>query len=299
MGRAGFARVILAPQVLPRVFLQRHGGIAALLGAVVHQAVFADVEVTAPGAATPVVRPAVGDVFLKLVKAGVDLPAQVLDGAIDPLLRLAQGAHLAPAVVDDAERAGQAQPHGPASDHYRVFRIMDTGPDHRVDVHSELGVLGQQLELLIEHLQAFFGDIIGLDIVDADLQVLQPRPVEPLDALGGQQVAVGDEPGHDAVVAHAADDLVQLRMEHGLAAADGDDGGAERRQPVNPFEHIRQRDRRGEVVVLVAVGAGQIAPADGDNVGQDRVPLAQQTFGDHPPFPESAMDPCFLLSEGF
>ena len=50
------------------VFGERHAGVAALLRAVVHQAVFADIEVARAGAAAPVVGPALGDGFLELVE---------------------------------------------------------------------------------------------------------------------------------------------------------------------------------------------------------------------------------------
>src|ERR1017187_3774944 len=50
---------------------QRNAGIAALLRAVVHQAVFADVEVARAGAAAPVVRLARGDCRLEVIEARV------------------------------------------------------------------------------------------------------------------------------------------------------------------------------------------------------------------------------------
>src|ERR1700761_9717179 len=53
--------------------------IAALLAAVVHQAVFADVEVARACAAAPVVGLAVGDGFLKVVEARVGAPREAPD----------------------------------------------------------------------------------------------------------------------------------------------------------------------------------------------------------------------------
>jgi len=50
--------------------------------------------------------------------------------------------------------------------------------------------------------------------------VLEPGAVEALDALGGEQVAIGDHAGDRAVAANARDDRVQVRVQQRLAAAD-------------------------------------------------------------------------------
>ncbi len=71
LGAQPFSREELALDVGLGVLGEGDAGIAALLGAVVDQAVFADVEVARAGAAAPVVGHAVGDGFLKLVEARV------------------------------------------------------------------------------------------------------------------------------------------------------------------------------------------------------------------------------------
>ena len=86
-----------------------------------------------------------------------------------------------------------------------------------------------------------------------------------------QQVSVGDQAGDHAVLADAADDVVELRMQQRLAAADGDHGRAQLAQLVHAAEHGLERHRLGEIVVLVAVFAGQIAAAHGDDVRQQRM----------------------------
>src|SRR5215469_2534658 len=68
--RARLLGEILAPHVLPGVLLKRNAGITALLGAVVHQAVLADVEITRPCPAAPLVGTSERNVVLKPVDAG-------------------------------------------------------------------------------------------------------------------------------------------------------------------------------------------------------------------------------------
>src|SRR5215831_15588051 len=52
---AALSRAILAPDIVDRVLQQRFGGIAPLLGAVMDQPVFTNIEVPAARAAAPVV----------------------------------------------------------------------------------------------------------------------------------------------------------------------------------------------------------------------------------------------------
>ena len=151
----------------------------------------------------------------------------------------------------------------------------------------ELGVFGQQLQLAVEHLQALLRNLVRHDVVDGDLQVLEAGAVEPLDALGGEQVAVGDHAGDHAVAADAGDDQVQVGMQQRLAAADGDDAGAQVGQPVEPLVHVVERHGLGMIVVLVAVGAGKIAAAHGNDVRQHRMAGGGQPLGDHPDFPRA------------
>ena len=133
------------------------------------------------------------------------------------------------AVVNDAHRGSESQLHGALAHHQRILRIANAAAHHGVDVHVKIGVFGQQLELLVQHLQALLRNIVRHDVVDADLQVVEPGAVQPLDALGGQQIAVGDHARDHAAAADVRDDLVQIGMQQRLAAADGDDGGAQRR----------------------------------------------------------------------
>ena len=65
-------------------------------------------------------------------------------------------------------------------------------------------------------------------------------------------------------------------MEQRLAPAERDHGGAQRGQQVEPPQHERQRHGLRHRVVLVAVGAGQVAAPDGDDVDQQRVAAIQE-----------------------
>jgi hypothetical protein len=64
---AAFFRDELAADIVLRILRQWFGGIAALLRAVVDEAVFANVEVAGAGAALPLVLDPLGDVVLELI----------------------------------------------------------------------------------------------------------------------------------------------------------------------------------------------------------------------------------------
>src|SRR5215475_10145870 len=67
--RAGLLGEILAPHMFPRVLLKGNAGIAALLGAVVHQPVLADIEIASARPAAPLVGARERNVVLKPVDA--------------------------------------------------------------------------------------------------------------------------------------------------------------------------------------------------------------------------------------
>ena len=112
--------------------------------------------------------------------------------------------------------------------------------------------------------------------------MLQAGAVEPLNAVGGEQIPVGDQPGDHAAAADMGNDIVQLRMQQRFAAADGDDVGTETGEMVQTPAHHVQRDRLGMIVILVAISTGQIAAAHGDYVRQNRVVPRDQPARDHP-----------------
>ena len=61
--------------------------------------------------------------------------------------------------------------------------LSDAVADDGVDVHVEVRVLRQPLELLVQNLQALHGHVVGQDVVDADLQPVEACAVQPLDPV--------------------------------------------------------------------------------------------------------------------
>ena len=108
-----------------------------------------------------------------------------------------------------------------------------------------------------------------------------PAAVQPLDPLHVQQIAVGDHAGNGAGLPHAADNVVQLGMRQRLAAGDADHGRPQPSQVVDAPVHLFQRHRLGDLVVLVAVGAAQVAEAHGDNLRQHRMRSGSQRARHH------------------
>ena len=144
-------------------------------------------------------------------------------------------------------------------------------PSTELMLTSNVGVVLQVLQLLVEHAQALLRHLVGLDVVDADLQEVEPGVVQLLDPLRHQEVAVGDQAGHHAAAADAADQVVEVRMQHRLAAAEGDDRRAELGELVDAAQHHVGRDRRRHLVVLVAVAAVDVAAADRDDLHEQRM----------------------------
>src|SRR6185312_11928850 len=90
VGRTTLLGAVFASDVVDCVRKQRNSRIATLLRAVVHQAVFADIQVTRAGAASPFVRAPLSDVVLKVVDAREAALFQVLHRVIDLALFLVQ-----------------------------------------------------------------------------------------------------------------------------------------------------------------------------------------------------------------
>src|SRR5262249_50816459 len=104
------------PDVLDRVAFERYPWITALLRTVVDEAVLADVEVARAGAAAPLIRLAVRQVVLKAANPRIeileDLPGPVdrrRHFVVDLALGRSERLEAPRAVVDDADRGGEAQ----------------------------------------------------------------------------------------------------------------------------------------------------------------------------------------------
>ena len=138
------------------------------------------------------------------------------------------------------------------------------------------------LQLLIEQQQALLRHFIRLEVIDADLQEVEPRGVQLFNPLGDQEVAVRDQAGHHPAAADPADQDIEVRVQHGLAAAERDHGRAEIGELVDPIEHRRGWNRRRNLVVLVAVAAVDVAAADRDDLYEQRVGGMGEPAGELP-----------------
>src|SRR6185369_15157600 len=105
MWRAGFLCGVFTLDICEGVLLERDAGIAALLRAIVHKTVFANVEIAGAGAASPIVRYSARQVFLEPVEAAVAGFSVRLDFAIDLFFAAIQRFQRAVAVVNDSKRA--------------------------------------------------------------------------------------------------------------------------------------------------------------------------------------------------
>jgi hypothetical protein len=65
MGSAWLHRVVFMLQILTRVFFKWNAGMTALLRAIVHEAVLTNVEVAAPRATMPIIRPPLSQIFIE------------------------------------------------------------------------------------------------------------------------------------------------------------------------------------------------------------------------------------------
>ena len=257
-----------------------------------YEAVLADVEIATAGAALPVVRAPEGEVPLEvvLVLHRVERRRQRRDLAVDTQLLRRERHHAAVAVVDQADRRRQTQFDRPLRDRQGVPGIAQVAAEHRVDVDAERGVLRQHLQLRVEHLQALLRRVVRRHVVDADLQVIQLGVVEALDALLVEQVAVGDQSGKRAGCADVPDELIEVRVQQGLATTDLDVRRAQPSQVVDTLAHGRQWHRRRMFVVLVAVGARQVAAADRNDLGEDRMTRGLEAARHHSGFSPLAVD---------
>jgi hypothetical protein len=80
-------------------------------------------------------------------------------------------------------------------------------------------------------------------------------------------------------------------MERGLSPADGDDGRAECRQPFQPLLHLAEGYWRREVIVLVAIGAREIAPPNGYDMCNNWMPRRKQPARYCPELMQANLDP--------
>src|SRR5579863_6593295 len=116
--RARFGSRGFAADIVDVVIFKRDTGMAALLGAIVHQAVLTNVQKASAGAAMPVVGETAADVFLKMVEmgegeqTGFQLAKTIIDGALVGRERL----KLAAMIVQNSDGAGESEIAGALAD---------------------------------------------------------------------------------------------------------------------------------------------------------------------------------------
>ena len=181
--RAGLFGHILPPDVSQRVVLERGAGIASLLRAIVHQAVFADVEIARSGAAAPLVGTALRNIVLERIDASEAALFHRLHFLVDALFFFGQRLQLPAAVVDDSDGRAETERQGALADGERVLRITHATAHHGIDVHVEVRVFGQKLQLLVENFEALLGNLVGSDVINRNLKPFEAGPVQPLDAF--------------------------------------------------------------------------------------------------------------------
>jgi len=204
------------------------------------ETVLADVQIPRSGPAAPLVRPAVGQVRLKTGDARIQV-LEDLHWAVDGGEHFVEhktfgGAkRLQPAgsVMDDSDRSRKSQFARSRIDGARVVGALDATANDRIDIHVESRVVAKVLQLLVEKPEALLRDLVRLDVVDANLEKVEPGFVECLYPPGHEEVAVGDQTGHHASGADVADQVVEFGMQHRFAPAEGHDRCSELREVVD------------------------------------------------------------------
>ena len=114
--------------------------------------------------------------------------------------------------------------------------------------------------------------------------------IQPLDALLVQQKSVRDHSGNHPAAPDVPDDVVQVRVQQRFAPADGDDRTAHVRQEIQALLHLVQRHRRREIVVFIAIGAGQVASPSRDDMHEEGMLRGNQRLRDRAHFAHARVE---------
>src|SRR6266481_9423827 len=127
-------------------------------------------------------------------------------------------------------------------------------------------VLRQVAQLFIEHSQTFPRYFVRLNVIDTNLQSVKTSFIESLDSFWREVVTVGDQAGDHSTDANVMNDLIKLRMHHGLAARDRHDCCTQICKFIQTCLYQLKRYWVRRMVVFVAVTTSQITSAHGDKV---------------------------------
>src|SRR4030095_14393151 len=108
--------------------------------------------------------------------------------------------------MDDSERAGESQLDCAPPHREGIFGSLNSSANHRIYVHFEVRQLRKPHQFLVENLETLFGNIIGIDVIDAQLKVFQPRLVQLLDFFAREEIAVRDKSCHHSSMPYARND---------------------------------------------------------------------------------------------
>jgi hypothetical protein len=90
-------------------------------------------------------------------------------------------------IVQDPNRAGEAEFPGAPPDHNRVFGIANSPAQHGIDGDPELGVASEPFEFPVKRAQALLWNVVGYHIVDADLQIIESGAIQSGDTVRSQE----------------------------------------------------------------------------------------------------------------
>src|SRR3989442_13996546 len=132
----------------------------------------------------PEVRHAAPELPLEeaVVRVRVEAPSEMEDVLVHALLVGVERRYLSRSVVSEPDRRAEAKGQRASGDLQRIGRNPGSGADHGIDVHVELGVRGEPPKLLLEDLEALVRDRVRDDVVDTDLQPVEPGAIQALDA---------------------------------------------------------------------------------------------------------------------
>src|SRR4029453_3540736 len=167
------------------------------------------------GAAVPAVRPAVRQVLLKpvVIREVEQRLARRYHLRQNEALPFDEGKQLAGAVMNDSHGGRKAKTPCAPRDDRGILGVPDPTADDRVHGDVELAILGQPPELLVESFQALLRPFVRYHVVDADLKVVEPGPVQSRDAIASEKISIGDEGRDHSAFTNAADDRFEIGMQ--------------------------------------------------------------------------------------
>ncbi len=256
-----------------------------------HEPLFTNVEESTSRWTMPLVGQPLYNILLKGVE--VREREKSFSEGQDPIvhagLRWLERLQLAAAIVNHTHRAVEPKLPGPGRNLEGVFGIGDRAAKYRVYGDVKLSIFGQPLQLSIQNLQTFFRNLVRLDIIDADLQIVESRSVQGFNPIWNQQVSICDERSDGAASAGSPYQKVEIGMQGGLATAECNDAGAKRAKLIDAPQHLAGWNRIRVFVEFIAIGTSQVALPDGHNLRKNRVIPRCHGPGEHPRFPPLPM----------